>query len=275
MKKLFAAFFMLSLLTGIVPVQAINIPEGAAIKTAGNPDVYIVKYMNGKSFKRLVLNPRVFSSYGHLRWENVLTVSQTEIGSFIDSDLVRVDGQNAVYRLIPAGDNGSKVLVSDTKNLDSDSVYTINNMDFGNYTEEASELYSVHKIIDGDTLSVTIDGIGQTIRLIGIDTPEIAGPYTSAECYGAEASSAAKEKLAGKKVRLAADTVSGNRDKYGRLLRYVYLEDGTLLNEWLVLEGYAYEYTYNNISYEFQAEFKAAQILARQNQKGLWEACTR
>src|SRR5680860_92287 len=110
-----------------------QIPEGAVVKTSDNPDVYIVKYKNGKQFKRLVLNPQVFESYGHLKWENILTVSQSEMDSFVVSDLVRVDGQTDVYQLIPNGDVGTKIILDSTAGFDLDSAYTINAVDFGNY----------------------------------------------------------------------------------------------------------------------------------------------
>jgi len=258
----------------VLPALALDIPDGAIIKTADNPDVYIVKYLNGKSYKRLVLNPQVFESYGHLKWENLLTIDQVVIDSFATSDLVRVDGQTSIYRLTPDGDTGGKALVSDMTGLDSDSVYTINNTDFTNYTEvptaNLSNPYDVYKVIDGDTITVAIDGVNQTVRLIGIDTPEVTSPFTTEEYYGGEASAIAKEKLTGKKVRLEYDPVSGDKDKYDRLLRYVYTESGTLFNKWMIIEGYAYEYTYNNIAYKYQTDFKAAQTVAKAEQKGLW-----
>ena len=110
-----------------------QIPEGAVVKTANNPDVYIVKYKNGKQFKRLVLNPQVFESYGHLRWEDILIVSQSEMNSFVASNLVRADGQTDVYQLAPNGDIGNKHLLVSTDGYDLDSAYTINSVDFGNY----------------------------------------------------------------------------------------------------------------------------------------------
>jgi len=137
MKKLLSAVFLLSLIvnfTSVTPnVKAITaIPEGAIIKTANNPDVYIVKYKNGKQFKRLVLNPQVFESYGHLRWEDILTVSQNEIDSFITSDLVRTDGLLGTYRLTSnSNDIGSKTLIYG--NYDQDSIFMINKIDYKNY----------------------------------------------------------------------------------------------------------------------------------------------
>ena len=136
MKKILSIVFLFSLVvnfTSVVPtVNAMQIPEGAIIKTEYNPDVYIVKYKNGKQFKRLVLNPQVFESYGHLRWEDILIVDQSAMNSFITSDLVRADGQAKVYQLIANGDIGSKHYL-DYNSFDLDSVYTINDVDFNNY----------------------------------------------------------------------------------------------------------------------------------------------
>jgi len=148
MKKLLsvsAAFLFLLVVSfaSITPsINAMQIPEGAIIKTEHNPDVYIVKYKNGKQFKRLVLNPQVFESYGHLRWEDILIVSQSEMDSFVISDLVRVDGQTDIYQLVPNGDVGTKVLLESTIGYDLDLVYTINGVDFGNYVICSYDAYN-------------------------------------------------------------------------------------------------------------------------------------
>ena len=68
---------------------------------------------------------------------------------------------------------------------------------------------------------------------------------------------------------LKSDSTQANRDKYGRLLRYVYLGDGTLINQVMIEKGYAYEYTYN-LPYKFQKEFKQAEAYARSQKLGLW-----
>lgn len=130
-------------------------------------------------------------------------------------------------------------------------------------------LYFVKKIIDGDTIKVTKDGIEQTIRLIGIDTPETVSPSKPVQCFGQEASNMTKSKLLNKYVSLEVDPTQGDLDKYNRLLRYVLLEDQTNFNLWMVANGYAFEYTYN-IPYKYQAEFKAAQNNARNQGLGLW-----
>ncbi|MFN5604060.1 MAG: thermonuclease family protein, partial [Actinomycetes bacterium] len=81
----------------------------------------------------------------------------------------------------------------------------------------------VERVVDGDTIDVTIDGRGDTVRLIGIDTPETKKPDTPVECYGPEASARLAELLPpGTPVRLERDIDS--RDKFGRLLAYVHRE---------------------------------------------------
>jgi micrococcal nuclease len=129
--------------------------------------------------------------------------------------------------------------------------------------------YVVTKVIDGDTLSIDIGGTKETLRLIGINTPETVDPRKSVECFGKEASAKANELLSGKRIRIEKDPTQGDRDKYGRLLAYVYREDGLFFNKQMIEEGYAYEYTYN-LPYKYQAEFKVAQRMAEAGKKGLW-----
>jgi endonuclease YncB( thermonuclease family) len=135
------------------------------------------------------------------------------------------------------------------------------------------DLVKVLSVVDGDTLKVSTDGSEKTIRLIGIDTPEVVDPRKPVECFGKEASAKAKEVLTGQMVRLEADPSQGNLDKYQRLLRYVFLTDGIFYNEMMITEGYAHEYTYDT-PYKYQAEFKAAEKSAREAQLGLWSPAT-
>ncbi len=72
-------------------------------------------------------------------------------------------------------------------------------------------------------------------------------------------------------MRLEADSTQSNKDRYGRILRYAYLEDGTFFNKFMIEEGFAHEYTYQNDPYQFQEEFRAAERLAREQEKGLWK----
>ncbi len=135
--------------------------------------------------------------------------------------------------------------------------------------ETQNTLYKVTKVVDGDTIAVDISGKVETLRLIGINTPETVDPRKPVECFGKEASNKAKEILTGKNVKLEAESTQGERDKYNRLLRYVFLDDGTNFNKLMISEGYAYEYTYD-IPYKYQTEFKQAEKEAREAQRGLW-----
>lgn len=127
----------------------------------------------------------------------------------------------------------------------------------------------VTRIIDGDTIVVLVDGVSEKVRLIGVDTPEAVDPRRTVECFGKEASMFTKTLLDGKVVTLEADPSQSDRDHYRRLLRYVFLEDGTLVNEEIIARGYGHEYTYR-IPYKYQSQFKNAERLARDSQKGLW-----
>ena len=125
----------------------------------------------------------------------------------------------------------------------------------------------VVNVIDGDT--VKIEG-GQVVRYIGIDTPETVHPSKPVQCYGNEASDKNKELVEGEEIRLEKDV--SETDKYGRLLRYVWLGD-MLVNEYLVREGYAQSSSYPP-DVKYQDKFIEAQKQAREELKGLWgDAC--
>lgn len=133
--------------------------------------------------------------------------------------------------------------------------------------------YSIVEVVDGDTVKLNINGTTETLRLIGLDTPETVDPRKPVQCFGKEASNKGKELLTGKKVRIEEDPTQGKRDKYNRLLAYIYTENGVLYNKYMIEQGFAHEYTYNT-AYKYQAEFKEAQRLAQQNQLGLWSPTT-
>lgn len=134
--------------------------------------------------------------------------------------------------------------------------------------------YDVTSYSDGDTLRVNMNGTEETIRFIGVDTPETHDPRKKVQCYGAAASAFTKNTVSarGSRVRLAADSLSDNRDRYKRLLRYVYLSDGTMMNVKLIREGYGFYYPY--FKFSKSPEFDAAQKAARAEHKGLWSNCT-
>ena len=127
----------------------------------------------------------------------------------------------------------------------------------------------VIEVVDGDTIRVDLAGHQTAVRLIGIDTPERDGPYTSLECYGEEASWFTHDALDGRTVELEFDVE--RTDRFGRTLAYVWL-DGALFNERLVRSGYAVVTTFPpNVRHV--ERFTAAQRGARDEQLGLWGAC--
>lgn len=140
-------------------------------------------------------------------------------------------------------------------------------------TSPQFQYYAVTSVVDGDTIKVNINGTVETLRLIGMDTPETVDPRKPVQCFGKEASNKAKELLVGTKVRLEKDSTQGELDKYGRTLAYVHREDGLFYNKYMIEQGYAHEYTYNT-PYKYQAEFKAAQKSAQENLRGLWSPST-
>lgn len=149
---------------------------------------------------------------------------------------------------------------------------------FGPATKQVEQsqpgLYSIDHYIDGDTIAVNMNGQVEEVRFIGIDTPETHKPNTPVQCYGPAAAVHTQNviKAAGGKVRLVSDSLSTNRDRYDRLLRYVYLPDGTDVNELNVREGYAFYYPY--FPFSKKAQFAADEQTAMKAHKGLWGACT-
>ena len=134
--------------------------------------------------------------------------------------------------------------------------------------------YQVDRVVDGDTIKIDMNGQIESVRLIGINTPETVDPRRPVECFGKEASDRMKDLASGKIVRLEYDASQNYRDTYNRILAYVYLEDGQMLNRKMIAEGYAYEYTYMT-PYLYQAEFRRLQQLAKSSGRGLWseESC--
>ncbi|MBI2589399.1 thermonuclease family protein [Candidatus Saccharibacteria bacterium] len=132
-------------------------------------------------------------------------------------------------------------------------------------------LYSIVKFDDGDTITVDMNGSIEIVRFIGVDTPETHHPDRPVECYGSEATDYTKNLIGKQKVRLQADLLDTNRDRYGRLLRYVYLPDGTLVEAKLITEGYGFAYTY--FPFEKASQFKAYERQAMTAGRGLWTAC--
>ena len=131
----------------------------------------------------------------------------------------------------------------------------------------------VSYVVDGDTLDVVADGQTLRLRLIGVDTPETVDPRKPVQCFGVEAATRTRVLVEGASVWLEDDLAQGDKDVYGRLLRYVWLADGSLLNLSLVLDGYGIESAFG-ARYKYQDVFVQAQQLARGALRGLWSPST-
>lgn len=132
----------------------------------------------------------------------------------------------------------------------------------------------VTQVVDGDTIKVDLNGKNYTVRYVGMDTPETVDPRRPVGCFGKEASNENKSLVAGKMVILQKDV--SETDKYGRLLRYVFLplSNGQTLfvNDYLVREGFAKVLTYPP-DVKYTDRFLEAQKQARAAKKGLWGRC--
>ncbi len=130
---------------------------------------------------------------------------------------------------------------------------------------------TVTRVVDGDTIHARIAGRDETVRYIGMDTPETVKPRTPVQCFGKAASAANRRLVAGARVELRLDAEP--RDRYGRLLAYVYRRsDRLFVNAALVRDGFATILTIPpNVSHA--ADLRALERGARVHRRGLWAAC--
>lgn len=131
------------------------------------------------------------------------------------------------------------------------------------------------RVIDGDTIEIAYSKTDKySVRIIGINAPESVDPRKEVECFGKEASEHLKQLINMKYVRLSTDPSQSGEDKYGRWLRYVYMESGLDLGLQMIKDGYAHEYTYDR-PYTNQSAYRAAENEAKAKKIGLWspETC--
>ncbi len=125
------------------------------------------------------------------------------------------------------------------------------------------DVVKVKRVVDGDTLLLTG---GERVRLIGVDTPETKHPQKPVERFGKEAHLFTKRIVEGKEVRLEYDWQ--RKDRYGRLLAYVYLMDGTFLNAEIIKQGYGFAYP--KYPFKYLEEFRRYERETRENNRKLW-----
>src|SRR3990167_8633302 len=156
-------------------------------------------------------------------------------------------------------------------------IFIIAGQHFGWFKQASESLklkpgyYRVTKFDDGDTLRVNMNGSEETVRFIGVDTPETHDPRKTVQCFGYAAADFTKNLIGTQAVRLEADPLNINRDRYNRLLRYVYFADGRLVNAEIIKQGYGFAY----VSFPFAKldEFRKYKKIARKKNKGLWGKC--
>ncbi|MBF4563415.1 thermonuclease family protein [Microbacterium sp. VKM Ac-2870] len=130
----------------------------------------------------------------------------------------------------------------------------------------------VAAVVDGDTIKVDTATGTVRVRIIGINTPEIGRDGQSSECYAEQARDYLDQLVYGRTVDLSPDPSQADTDKYGRLLRHVYL-DGVNVALTEIQAGVGAEYTYDK-PYTGQSDYRAAQAAAQAAGRGLWGSCS-
>lgn len=146
----------------------------------------------------------------------------------------------------------------------------------GDWQKYHGKTFTVLEVIDGDTLDIDIpdgDHSDTRIRLIGVDTPETKHPTVGLMYYGPEATAFTTQQAQGKQVTVFLDTASDQRDRYGRLLAYIQLPDGKILNAEIIKNGYGYAYL--SFPHSEFAAYKDLMQQAMDNKRGLWKNVTR
>lgn len=137
-----------------------------------------------------------------------------------------------------------------------------------NVPKNAKGPYQVQKVIDGDTIKVATRDKLVTVRLLGIQAPEL-----EIHCYANDSKKYLEDLVSEQKVWLETDPSQGTTDKYGRALAYIWLRDGTLVNLRLIDRGAAVEYTYKK-KHKYQQKFIDAEKEAAAAGKGAWGRCS-
>lgn len=268
------------------------IPEGEALKVVkyqrdrvlisptGSPAVYVV---DKTGVLRYIPSPFIFDKLKY-RWDQIIKLPPTIFSQYqIGANRLFQDGTVVSY-------NGVVYLISNDykKPIGSPNIFLslgykwsdiiplrvneFNQYPTGNVISDISnDKYNVITVNDGDDMVVNINGKIEEVKLLGIDAPELDSFISPTNyCYGVEAYQIVKNLISSNRISLVKDPVKEDRDDYNRLLRYVYLEDGRSLQEYLLKEGYAKEYTHKGIFYQSQANYKALEQEAKVNKKGLW-----
>ena len=130
----------------------------------------------------------------------------------------------------------------------------------------SGEFVTVRRVIDGDTFELTDN---QRVRMLGIDAPEAGFDGTTAEPYSGESSQWLRNRIEGRSIQLRIE--SRRKDRYGRLLAWVFEQDGTLVNQRMLTEGQARLLPDFGLPPDLEPTLRAAESEARVAKRGLWE----
>lgn len=166
---------------------------------------------------------------------------------------------------------------STVKTVDREPVQTVSStLPVIRRSKSVSTTAMVTNVVDGDTVDLLFDGEEKVmrVRLLGINTPESVDPRRPVQCFGKEASKHMRELVLGKRIAAVSDIKADDRDKYGRLLRGLVMEDGTDVNATLVAQGYAYAYLDFPLDKQRKAQLRQIQAEAQAEKRGLWNEMT-
>ncbi len=275
-----ATDYELSIIPDSSPLKDIKYQrDRVLISPNGSPAVYVV---DKTGVLRYIPSPFIFNKLQYI-WDQIIKLPSTIFSQYqIGANKLLQDGSvvsyNGVVYLI--ANDYKRAIGSPSIFLELgykwSSIIPLWASEFNQYTtgtvitDVSNDNYNVITLNDGDDIIVNINGRIEYVRLLGVDTPELDSLISTNYCYGVEAYQALKSLIASNRIKLVRDPTKEDRDDYGRLLRYVYLEDGRYIQEYLIKEGYAKEYTHKGAFYQNQANHKALEQEAKDNKKGLW-----
>jgi micrococcal nuclease len=275
-----ATDYELSIIPEGQPISEIkNYRSRVLISPTGSSATYVV---DTTGVFRYIPSPFIFEKLNY-KWDEIIKIHANVLQQYpVGANKLFQDGTVVSY-------NGGVYLIANDykKPIGSPNIFLslgykwsdiiplrvneFNQYPTGNVISDISnDKYNVITVNDGDDIVVNINGKIEGVKLLGIDAPELDSFISPNYCYGVEAYQALKNLIASNRVSLVKDPLKEDRDDYNRLLRYVYLEDGRSLQEYLLKKGFAKEYTYNGASYQSQANYKALEQEAKANKKGLW-----
>lgn len=179
---------------------------------------------------------------------------------FLETEMARMGYIYKIYSPFLKIDNNNKQFQTHNNNtlpsIETPSLSSINT-------------FLVSRVIDGDTIEINNNGTLEKVRLIGVDTPETVHPFKPVEFYGKEASNFVKNLLEHKQVSLTYEQGTPTKDRYNRILAYVYTyPNGLFVNAEIIKQGYGHAYT--RFPFKFLDEFRQLEKWARENKQGLW-----